>query len=148
MLAEHDTQVNAPDGPGAIVIRLVHPARTALAGPTTAMTRPMAGSDGHDPSAPSRARSTMMRMPRLAWFTPFPPDRSDVAACGASVLPLLAHDHEIVVFVHPPPAQPGVWRPPDTGGVAGIEIRSAHDFPWRHARAVRSDRVPNQWRCG
>jgi glycosyltransferase involved in cell wall biosynthesis len=59
------------------------------------------------------------RVPRLAWFTPLPPARSGVAAYSAEVLPLLAGDHEIDVFVD--------QRTP--------EGMPAHDFVWKHLRA-------------
>jgi len=58
-------------------------------------------------------------MSRLAWFTPLPPARSGVAAYSAEVLPLLARDHDIDVFVDQP----------TPGGIV------AHDFVWKHLRA-------------
>jgi glycosyltransferase involved in cell wall biosynthesis len=58
-------------------------------------------------------------VPRLAWFTPSPPARSGVAAYSAEVLPLLAGDHEIDVFV-------------DQRAPNGMP---AHDFVWKHLRA-------------
>jgi hypothetical protein len=82
---------------------------------------------------------------RLAWFTPFPPDRSGIAAYSAELLPLLAAAHQIDVFVDRAPAAraSGAARhgaPPCSGTSAnpappGFSVRSAHDFPWRHARS-------------
>lgn len=61
---------------------------------------------------------------RLAWFTPLPPARSGVAAYNAELLPRLARDHAIDVFVDQGECDPGPWR-----------TFSAHDFIWRHARS-------------
>jgi glycosyltransferase involved in cell wall biosynthesis len=47
---------------------------------------------------------------RIAWFSPLPPERSGIAAYTAEVLPLLAAEHAIDVFVE----------------------RDAHRFVWRH----------------
>ncbi len=55
-------------------------------------------------------------MPRLAWFTPLPPARSGIAAYSAELLPLLAPDFDIDVFVDRP--APGAV--------------SAHDFVWKN----------------
>jgi glycosyltransferase involved in cell wall biosynthesis len=61
---------------------------------------------------------------RLAWFTPFPPERSGIAAYSAELLPVLAAEHEIEVFVGTP------CRRPHAAGA--VTVRSAHDFPWQH----------------
>ena len=62
---------------------------------------------------------------RLAWFSPFPPVRSGIAACSEDLVAALGRDHEIDCFVDNPLA--------GAGGRAGL--RSAHEFVWRHARA-------------
>jgi glycosyltransferase involved in cell wall biosynthesis len=49
---------------------------------------------------------------RLAWFSPFPPERSGIAAYSAELLPLLGAGHTID-------------RMPELG---------AHDFVWKHRR--------------
>jgi glycosyltransferase involved in cell wall biosynthesis len=77
----------------------------------------------------------MSAMPRLAWFTPFPPDRSGIAAYSAEVLPLLARTHEIDVFINRAAPQPDSEPPPRAQAASGFEVRDAHEFPWRHARA-------------
>lgn len=58
-------------------------------------------------------------MPRLAWFTPLPPVRSGISAYSAELLPRLAADAEIDVFVE------GAPRPE-------ARVFGAHDFVWRH----------------
>jgi glycosyltransferase involved in cell wall biosynthesis len=71
---------------------------------------------------------------RLAWFTPWPPDRSGIAGRSAEVVPALAAaGHGLDVFVDraapdlPPhaddPVEPGVVR-----------VQTAHDFLWRARR--------------
>jgi len=67
---------------------------------------------------------------RIAWFSPLPPDRSGIAAYSAELLPRLAA-HQIEAFVDDGagPDAVGAATPP-----AGITLRGAHDFPWRHAR--------------
>jgi glycosyltransferase involved in cell wall biosynthesis len=49
---------------------------------------------------------------RIAWFSPFPPERSGIAAYSAELLPLLGAGHTIE-------------RIPESG---------AHDFVWKHRR--------------
>jgi glycosyltransferase involved in cell wall biosynthesis len=49
---------------------------------------------------------------RLAWFSPFPPERSGIATYSAEIVPLLSSAHRID-------------RVPEAG---------AHDFVWRHRR--------------
>jgi glycosyltransferase involved in cell wall biosynthesis len=72
----------------------------------------------------------MSAMARLAWFTPFSPDRSGIAAYSAEIVPALARSHQIDVFVD------ATARPGETPGTTDRPFRvlSAHDFPWRHAR--------------
>ena len=49
---------------------------------------------------------------RIAWFSPFPPERSGIATYSAEIVPLLSSAHRID-------------RVPESG---------AHDFVWRHRR--------------
>jgi glycosyltransferase involved in cell wall biosynthesis len=49
---------------------------------------------------------------RIAWFSPFPPERSGIAAYSTEILPLLSSGHAIE-------------RVPESG---------AHDFVWKHRR--------------
>jgi glycosyltransferase involved in cell wall biosynthesis len=64
-------------------------------------------------------------MPRLAWFTPTPPDRSGIAAYNQELLPLLAPRYDIDVFTSPLEAeQPRPQRHPT--------VFEAHDFAWKH----------------
>ena len=66
---------------------------------------------------------------RLAWFTPLSPARSGLAAHTAGLLPRLAADFDVDVFVDE--ADPAVLAPRLPPSVT---VRPAHDFPWRHAR--------------
>src|SRR5688572_16116998 len=59
---------------------------------------------------------------RLAWFSPMPPVRSGIAACSADVVPALAVEHDIDVFVDEPVVRVAAAR----------AVSSAHDFLWRH----------------
>ena len=73
-------------------------------------------------------------MSRLAFFSPWPPQPSGVAACSADVvLALAAAGHAIDVFVDE--ALVSVTRqaagPPQAGQ---IRVLGAHDFVWRQAR--------------
>jgi glycosyltransferase involved in cell wall biosynthesis len=85
-------------------------------------------------------------MARLAWFTPLPPERSGIAAYNAALLPFLAAEHELDVYVGsgPPPrpaSKPGAsvgrsqaGHPADAPDLPPRLTRaSAHDFVWRHA---------------
>jgi glycosyltransferase involved in cell wall biosynthesis len=67
---------------------------------------------------------------RVAWFSPLPPDRSGIAAYCAELLPQLASRHQIEAFVDDGDRRRGVAG---TDPVAGVLVRGAHDFPWRHA---------------
>jgi len=49
---------------------------------------------------------------RIAWFSPFPPERSGIATYSAEIVPLLSSAHRID-------------RVPELG---------AHDFVWKHRR--------------
>jgi len=71
---------------------------------------------------------------RVAWFSPWPPERSGIAVCSADLVPALCREGwGVDVFVDagnvpvPPsgsaPPMPGVYR-----------LQSAHDFVWRVAR--------------
>lgn len=66
---------------------------------------------------------------RLAWFTPLSPARSGLAAHTAGLLPLLAADFEVDVYVDE--ADPAVLAPRIAPDVA---VLGAHDFVWRHDR--------------
>jgi glycosyltransferase involved in cell wall biosynthesis len=59
-------------------------------------------------------------MPRLAWFSPMPPVATGVAACSADLVPALATEHQIDVFVD------------ETVARVAPGTRSAHEFVWRH----------------
>lgn len=63
-------------------------------------------------------------MTRLAWFTPLPPVRSGIAAYNAELLPLLAGEYDIDVFVHQPP---GLAEP-----IEPLRVLDAHEFVVRH----------------
>ena len=65
---------------------------------------------------------------RIAWFSPLPPNRSGIAAYSADLLPRLA-PHDIEAFVDDSAGQ----RAAGPAAVDGATVRSAHDFPWRHA---------------
>jgi glycosyltransferase involved in cell wall biosynthesis len=72
---------------------------------------------------------------RLAWFSPWPPDRSGVAGRSAEVVPLLAErGHGIDVFVDErrvPVERGHASAPPEPGAV---RVQSAHEFIWRERR--------------
>jgi glycosyltransferase involved in cell wall biosynthesis len=71
---------------------------------------------------------------RLAWFSPWPPERSGIATCSADVVPALAaRGCGIDVFVDAKrvPAE----RASDEGPAVGTwRVLSAHDFVWRVGR--------------
>jgi len=75
-------------------------------------------------------------MPKLAWFTPLPPTRSGVAHYNAQLLPALAAQHEIDVFVDDTPES---CVSPDPA----VRVFGAHDFLWRN-RAERYDLIVYQ----
>ena len=66
---------------------------------------------------------------RIAWFTPLSARLSGLAAYSAGLLPALAGDLRIDVFVD-------AGDPADLGPRLGPEVgvRAAHDFVWLHAR--------------
>ncbi|MEZ5319818.1 MAG: hypothetical protein R2752_20620 [Vicinamibacterales bacterium] len=72
---------------------------------------------------------------RLAWFTPWPPDRSGIAGRSAELVPVLAAaGHGIDVFVDERRTGP-CPRQPDAGPAPGaVRVSSAHDFVWRQRR--------------
>ena len=72
---------------------------------------------------------------RIAWFTPWPPQRSGIAGRSAELVPLLAaRGHGIDVYVHEGRV-PVDRRAPDTPVEAGAtRVLGAHDFVWRHGR--------------
>ena len=63
--------------------------------------------------------------PRLAWFTPLPPECSGIATYSVELLPRLADRFSIDVFVDDPGAPSPHPRTP---------LFAAHDFVWKHAR--------------
>jgi glycosyltransferase involved in cell wall biosynthesis len=71
---------------------------------------------------------------RLAWFTPWPPQRSGVAGRSAELVPLLAQrGHGIDIFVDEQAV--AVTRASDDEVTAGeVRLQSAHDFVWRAHR--------------
>jgi glycosyltransferase involved in cell wall biosynthesis len=75
---------------------------------------------------------------RLAWFSPWPPQRSGIAGRSAELVSALAaRGHAIDVFVddQEPLVRPLVVRAPaDAPQPREIRIQSAHDFVWRAAQ--------------
>jgi len=74
-------------------------------------------------------------MMRLAWFTPWPPQRSGIAGRSAELVPLLAaRGHAIDVFLddRDPLLSTVISRAADRSPAAGeVRRQSAHDFVWR-----------------
>jgi glycosyltransferase involved in cell wall biosynthesis len=71
-------------------------------------------------------------MMRVAWFTPWPPQRSGIAGRSAEIVPLLCDaGHGIDVFVDE--AAVPVMRVPDAAPPASgrLRVQGAHDFIWR-----------------
>ena len=71
---------------------------------------------------------------RIAWFSPWPPQRSGIAGRSAELVPLLrARGHAVDVFVDAAkyPVEPGVDTPPDP---AQQRVLNAHEFVWRWQR--------------
>src|SRR5262245_8180645 len=71
-------------------------------------------------------------MMRVAWFTPWPPQRSGIAGRSAEIVPLLCDaGHGIDVFVDE--AAVPVARVPDATPPASgrLRVQGAHDFVWR-----------------
>ena len=71
---------------------------------------------------------------RLAWFSPWPPQKSGIAGRSAELVPALAaHGHAIDVMVDAAvvPVKPSEVTAPEAGGV---RVLPAHDFSWRRLR--------------
>jgi glycosyltransferase involved in cell wall biosynthesis len=71
---------------------------------------------------------------KIAWFSPWPPQRSGIAGRSAELVPLLARrGHEIDVFVDGArlPVAPGPDTPPSAGAP---RILNAHEFVWRQQK--------------
>jgi glycosyltransferase involved in cell wall biosynthesis len=69
---------------------------------------------------------------RVAWFTPWPPQKTGVAGRSAEIVPLLAAaGHGIDVFVDE--AGVAVARTVDAAppAIGAVRVQSAHDFVWR-----------------
>lgn len=66
-------------------------------------------------------------MPRLAWFTPLPPTKSGIAQYNWELLPGLASDFHIDLFVDDSPQS---FRSP----ASTLHLYSAHDFVWMAER--------------
>ncbi len=64
-------------------------------------------------------------MPRLAWFSPLPPVRSGIARYCSELLPGLAAEYDIDLFVDGPPA---AFESPDER----VQLFNAHDFIWKN----------------
>lgn len=69
---------------------------------------------------------------RLAVFTPWPPERSGIAAYSAELLPLLARSHAVDVFLGPGHTAGGRPVPADADG---LRFRPAFDFQPLHLQA-------------
>jgi glycosyltransferase involved in cell wall biosynthesis len=70
---------------------------------------------------------------RLAFFTPWPPDRSGVAGRSAELVPALAAaGHGVDVFVRGDLT--GATHPDGPPGPGEVRVQCAHDFVWRAAR--------------
>jgi glycosyltransferase involved in cell wall biosynthesis len=67
---------------------------------------------------------------RIAWFSPLPPHRSGIAAYSSEILACLT-SHAIEAFVDDGAGREAVAG---TRPIAGVAVRGAHDFVWRHAR--------------
>ncbi len=90
-------------------------------------------------------------MARLAFFSPWPPQPSGIAACAADVVPLLAdagHGVDVLVDEALLPVERGPDGPPIPGAVRVI---GAHEFVWRQARGhydLPIYQVGNSWAHG
>jgi glycosyltransferase involved in cell wall biosynthesis len=71
-----------------------------------------------------------MSSPHLAWFSPVPPIRSGISAYTAEILPALAADHVVDVFVDGTSCRP---LPPTPAGAR--TLLPAHAFVSRHTLA-------------
>ena len=71
---------------------------------------------------------------RLAWFSPWPPQRSGVAGRSAELVPLLAgRGHAVDVFVDAQ-RMPVPVAPADPPAPGAVRVMTAHDFLWRRAK--------------
>jgi glycosyltransferase involved in cell wall biosynthesis len=90
-------------------------------------------------------------MARLAFFSPWPPQPSGIAACAADVVPQLAdagHGVDVLVDEALLPVERGPDGPPAPGAVRVI---GAHEFVWRQARGhydLPIYQVGNSWAHG
>jgi glycosyltransferase involved in cell wall biosynthesis len=79
-----------------------------------------------------------MRDTRLAWFSPWPPQRSGIAGRSAELCrELSGNGYGIDVFVddQDEDVRPAIRRSPDSPPDPGsVRVQSAHDFVWRAAR--------------
>ena len=64
-------------------------------------------------------------MPRVGWFTPLPPTKSGISQYNCELLPALATEYDIDLFVDGHPEQ---FVSPD----ARVRLFSAHDFIWKN----------------
>jgi glycosyltransferase involved in cell wall biosynthesis len=72
---------------------------------------------------------------RLAWFSPWPPDRSGIAGRSAdAVARLAARGHAIDVFVDARRVATTHRGPGEAPHPGDVRVLSAHDFVWREAR--------------
>ncbi len=90
-------------------------------------------------------------MPRLAFFSPWPPQPSGVATCAGDLVPrLAAAGHAVDVFVDE--ALVPVTRGGDDGPRPGaVRVLGAHDFVWRQARGhydLPIYQIGNSWAHG
>jgi glycosyltransferase involved in cell wall biosynthesis len=74
------------------------------------------------------------RRVRLAWWSPWPPQRSGIAGRSAELVPLLAaRGHAIDVFIDETRVRsPLVADEPPSAGA--VRVVNAHDFVWRQAK--------------
>lgn len=93
------------------------------------MATPRASRAPREPAGGGAAAGWYRAGVRLAWFTPWPPDRSGIAAYSAELLPALARHAAIDVFLDRPPTPRG------TPGDAAVRLWSAYEFPRLHAAA-------------
>jgi len=66
-------------------------------------------------------------MLRLAWFTPLPPVRSGISDYSVELIPAIARDYQIDIYVDGP--SDAFTAPP-----ASTPVVDAHDFVWKHQR--------------
>ncbi len=72
---------------------------------------------------------------RLAWFTPWPPERSGIAGRSAELVPrLTALGHGIDVYVSEDRVGTNRNAPAEPVTPGDLRVLAAHDFVWREAR--------------